>query len=384
MSSTKGKVIKCKAAVAWEIDKPLKMEEIEVAPPKAKEVRIKVIATGVCHTDLSAMRGILPFTRFPTVLGHEASGVVESVGESVTSVKEGDHVMPIFLPQCNACDTCKCPEENICQKFMAPPEAVGFLSDGTTRMTCKGKTLHHFIGCSTFSEYTTVEDCQVVKVNKDAPLDKISILSCGVTTGYGGPLKIAKVKPGSTCAVFGLGTVGLGAVMGCRIQGAKSIIGVDLNNNKKEIAMKFGVTEFLNPKDFQKPIHEVLIEKTKGGCDYTFECIGNVNVLESALYACKPAGGHSVVIGVPPEGKTVTFDPYKLLFGRLWSGCFYGGFKPLDDVPGLVEDYMAKKIMLDEFITTILPIEEVNKSFDLMIEGKGTKTVMFYNPGFKK
>lgn len=380
MSSTEGKVIKCKAAVAWAKDQPLSIEEIEVDPPKSREVRVKIRATGVCHTDVSGKRAILPFVRFPSVLGHEAAGVVESVGSAVTSFNVGDHVLAIFLPHCQQCPACKSPDQNLCEKFMVPPESVGLLFDGTTRMKCKGKTLYHFLGTSTYSEYTVIDESQVVKVDKAAPLEKISILSCGVATGYGSPIKICKVKPGSTCAVFGLGTVGLGAVMGCRVQGAKRIFGIDINKDKEEIGRTFGVTDFFNPRDHQKPIHEVLIEATKGGCDYTFECIGVPEVLQSAINACKP-GGQSAIVGVPAEGKTVTFDPYNLLYGRVWTGGFYGGFKPKNDVPGLVDDYMKKKIMLDEFISTTMPIEDVNKSFDLLLQGKIVKALLYFNSG---
>ncbi|XP_068247116.1 alcohol dehydrogenase class-3-like [Palaemon carinicauda] len=382
MATTKGQVIRCKAVVAWEKEQPLSIEEIEVEAPKAHEVRIKIIATGVCHTDISGWKGILPYTRFPAVLGHEAAGIVESVGTGVTFCKEGDHVMPIFLPQCQKCQVCKSPDKNICDKFMVPPEKVGFMSDGTTRMTCKGKKLHHFLGTSTYSEYTVVDESQVVKINKDAPLDKVCILSCGVSTGYGAPIKIAKEKPGSTCAVFGLGTVGLGAVMGCRAQGAKRIFGIDINNDKKEIAKTLGVTDFINPKELGKPIHEVLIAETNGGCDSTYECIGNPDLIKSALYACKPVGGQSIVVGVPAQGKTVTFDPYNLLYGRVWTGEFYGGFKPKDDLPGLVEDYMKKKIMLDEFITSTMAIEDIGKSIELVLQGKATKIVLYFKPNF--
>ncbi|KAK7013167.1 NAD/NADP dependent alcohol dehydrogenase, partial [Halocaridina rubra] len=368
-------VIKCRAAVAWEANKPMTIEEIEVAPPKAKEIRVKIVATGVCHSDLSALKGILPFVRFPTVLGHEASGIVESVGSEVTSVKEGDHILTSFLPQCKDCHFCKSPGTNLCMKFMKEPHEIGFMFDGTNRMSCKGKELHQFIGSSSYSEYTVLDDHHFNKVNKVAPLDKICILSCGVTTGYGGPIKTAKVTPGSTCAVFGLGTVGLGAVMGCKNSGAAKIIGVDINNDKKEISKKFGVTDFCNPNDSDKPIHEVLKEMTQGGCDYTFECIGNSAVIESALEATRVGTGQCVVIGVTPFGQKFSVDPYQLLFGRVLTGCFLGGFA-MEEVPGLVEDYMTKKVMVDEFITSTMPIEEVNKAFDILRQGKTLKTVL--------
>lgn len=378
MASTKGQVIKCKAAVAWEMGKPMTIEEIEVAPPKAKEIRIKVIATGLCHSDLSGWKGILAQRKFPCILGHEASGVVESVGEGVTSVKEGDHVLSSFLSQCHECFMCKSPDTNLCIKFVESLKANGTLADGTTRLSCKGKTIYHFISCSTFSEYTVLPDGFFTKIRKDAPMDKICLLSCGVTTGYGAPIKVTKVTPGSTCAVFGLGAVGLGAVMGCKRQGAGRIFGVDINNDKKEVAKIFGVTEFVNPNEHQKPIDQVLMEKTQQvGCDYTFECIGNLGVIQSALNASRLGEGKCVVIGAPPSGNTIAVDPMQLLFGKVLTGCFFGGLKP-SEIPALVDDYMNKKIILDELITHRLPIEDINKAFDSLSQGKTLKTVMHF------
>ncbi|XP_064087669.1 alcohol dehydrogenase class-3-like [Macrobrachium nipponense] len=378
MASTKGQVIKCKAAVAWEKSQPMTVEEIEVAPPKAKEIRIKVIAAGLCHSDLSGWKGILSQTNFPCVLGHEASGVVESVGEGITSVKEGDHVLSSFLPHCHECHLCKSPNTNLCMKLIESVGSNGTLADGTTRLSCKGKTLHHFISCSTFAEYAVLPDGFFTKIRKDAPMDKICLLSCGVTTGYGGPVKVAKVTPGSTCAVFGLGAVGLGAVMGCKRQGAGRIFGVDINNDKKEVAKLFGVTDFVNPKEHQKPIDQVLLEKTRQvGCDYAFECIGNLGVIQSALNACRLGEGQCVVIGVPAAGTTIAVDPMQLLFSKVLTGCFFGGLEP-SEVPALVDDYMKKKIMLDEFITHKLPIEDINKAFESLIQGKTLKTVLHF------
>ncbi|KAK7006071.1 hypothetical protein SK128_002648 [Halocaridina rubra] len=375
MSSTKGKVIRCRAAVAWEKNKPMTIEEVEVSPPKAKEIRVRIVASGICHSDLSALAGILPFVRFPTVLGHEGGGIVESVGSEVTSVKEGDHILTSFLAKCNECIYCKSTRTNLCIRFLKTSDELGYMHDGTTRFSCKGKELYHFVGCSTFTEYTVLDDHQFSKVNKGAPLDKICILGCGVTAGYGTPVKLAQITPGSTCAVFGLGAVGLGAVMGCKVRGAATIIGVDINNDKKTIAQKFGVTDFCNPNDSDKPIQEVLKEMTQKGCDFTFECVGNTAVIESALEAARPGTGKCVITGAPPKGQKLSIDPYQLLFGRVLTGCFLGGFT-LDEVSGLVEDYLKTKIMVDEFITLTKSFEEANEAFDILRQGKTLKIVL--------
>ncbi|XP_064088965.1 alcohol dehydrogenase class-3-like [Macrobrachium nipponense] len=375
MSSTKGQVINCKAAVAWEKEKPLSIEEIEVAPPKAGEVRIKVLATGVCHTDAYTLGGHDPEGLFPVVLGHEGGGIVESVGEGVTSVKEGDHVIPLYTPQCRECKFCKNKKTNLCQKIRAT-QGQGVMPDGTTRFTCKGKPLFHFMGCSTFSQYTVVCEISVAKVNETAPLDKVCLLGCGISTGYGAALNTAKVEPGSICAVFGLGAVGLAVAMGCRAAGASRIIGIDINSDKFEPAKQFGVTEFINPNDHAKPIQEVLVEKTDGGCDYTFECIGNVKIMRAALEACHKGWGESIIIGVAAAGQEISTRPFQLVTGRVWRGCAFGGFKSRDSVPQLVEDYMKKKIMVDEFVTFTKPLEEINEGFHLMHAGKALRTVI--------
>lgn len=375
MSSTKGQVIKCKAAVAWEKEKPLSLEDVEVAPPKAGEVRIKILATGVCHTDAYTLGGHDPEGLFPVVLGHEGGGIVESVGEGVTSVKEGDHVIPLYTPQCRECKFCKNAKTNLCQKIRTT-QGKGVMPDGTSRFTCKGKPLFHFMGCSTFSQYTVVCEISVAKVNEAAPLDKVCLLGCGISTGYGAALNTAKVEPGSICAVFGLGAVGLAVAMGCKVAGAKRVIGVDINNDKFEMGKKFGVTEFCNPNDYDRPIQEVLVEKTDGGCDYTFECIGNVNIMRSALEACHKGWGESVIIGVAASGKEISTRPFQLVTGRVWKGCAFGGWKSRDSVPKLVDDYMNKTLMVDEFVTFTKPLKEINVGFDLMHEGKALRTVV--------
>ncbi|KAK8750351.1 hypothetical protein OTU49_014786 [Cherax quadricarinatus] len=346
MTDTKGQVIKCKAAVAWEKEKPLTIEDVEVAPPKAGEVRIKVLASGVCHTDAYTLDGHDPEGIFPVILGHEGGGIVESVGEGVTSVKEGDHVIPLYIPQCRECKFCKSPKTNLCSKIR-DTQGKGVMPDGTTRFTCKGKEIYHFMGCSTFSQYTVVAE-----------------------------ISVAKVEPGSVCAIFGLGAVGLAVAMGCRERGAKRIIGIDLNPNKFEIAKPFGCTEFLNPNDHSKPIQEVLINMTDGGCDYTFECIGNVNVMRAALEACHKGWGQSVIIGVAAAGKEISTRPFQLVTGRVWKGTAFGGWKSRDSVPVLVEDYMNKKIMIDEFITYTKPLDEINTAFELMHQGKALRSVV--------
>uniref|UniRef100_A0A672QPK3 S-(hydroxymethyl)glutathione dehydrogenase n=1 Tax=Sinocyclocheilus grahami TaxID=75366 RepID=A0A672QPK3_SINGR len=366
---TTGKVIKCKAAVAWEAGKPLSIEEVEVAPPKAHEVRVKIHATGVCHTDAYTLSGSDPEGLFPVILGHEGAGTVESVGEGVTKIEPGDTVIPLYVPQCGECKFCKNPKTNLCQKIRVT-QGQGLMPDKTSRFTCKGKQLFHFMGTSTFSEYTVVAEISLAKVDENAPLDKVCLLGCGISTGYGAAINTAKVEAGSTCAVFGLGAVGLAVIMGCKSVGATRIIGIDINPDKFEIAKKFGATEFVNPKDHSKPIQEVLVELTDGGVDYSFECIGNVGIMRAALEACHKGWGTSVIIGVAGAGQEISTRPFQLVTGRTWKGTAFGGWKSLESVPKLVNDYMNKKLMVDEFVTHTLPFAQINEAFDLMHAGK--------------
>ncbi|KDR14152.1 alcohol dehydrogenase class-3 [Zootermopsis nevadensis] len=375
MSSTAGKVISCRAAVAWEENKPLSIETIEVAPPKAGEVRIQILSTGVCHTDAYTLDGLDPEGAFPCVLGHEGGGIVESVGEGVTAVKSGDHVIPLYIPQCGDCKFCKSPKTNLCGKIRTT-QGQGLMPDGTTRFTCKGKSLYHFMGCSTFSEYTVVAEISIAKISDTAPLDKVCLLGCGVPTGYGAALNTAKVEAGSNCAIWGLGAVGLAVAMGCRTAGAKRIIGIDVNPAKFETAKKFGCTEFVNPKDHEKPIQQVMTELTDGGLDYTFECVGNVGTMRAALESCHKGWGMSVIVGVAGSGQEISTRPFQLVTGRTWKGTAFGGWKSRDSVPKLVEEYLNKKIMLDEFVTHNMPFENINEAFDLMHSGKSIRTVV--------
>ncbi|KAI1238525.1 hypothetical protein IHE44_0013259, partial [Lamprotornis superbus] len=362
-------VIKCKAAVAWEAGKPLSIEEVEVAPPKAHEVRIKIVATAVCHTDAYTLSGADPEGCFPVILGHEGAGIVESVGEGVTKVKKGDTVIPLYIPQCGECKFCKNPKTNLCQKIRIT-QGKGVMPDGTSRFTCKGKQIYHFMGTSTFSEYTVVADISVAKIDAAAPLDKVCLLGCGISTGYGAAVNTAKVEPGSTCAVFGLGGVGLAVIMGCKIAGASRIIGIDINKDKYAKAKEFGATECISPQDSKKPIQEVLVEMTDGGVDYSFECIGNVGVMRAALEACHKGWGVSVIVGVAASGQEISTRPFQLVTGRTWKGTAFGGWKSVDNVPKLVTEYMSKKIKVDEFVTHTLPFDKINEAFELMHSGK--------------
>ncbi|GJQ82022.1 ADH5 [Trypoxylus dichotomus] len=373
--STQGQVIKCKAAVAWGPKEELSFEEVEVAPPKAHEVRIKILYTAVCHTDAYTLSGQDPEGIFPVILGHEGAGVVESIGEGVTNVKPGDHVIPLYIPQCGECKFCKSPKTNLCQKIRVS-QGKGVMPDGTSRFTCKGKSVAHFMGCSTFSEYTVVCDISVAKINNAAPLDKVCLLGCGVPTGYGAALNTAKVEPGSTCAVFGLGAVGLAVAMGCKVAGASRIIGIDINPAKFEVAKQFGATEFVNPKEYEKPIQEVLVELTDGGLDYTFECIGNVQIMRAALEACHKGWGVSTIVGVAGAGQEISTRPFQLVTGRVWKGTAFGGWKSRDSVPDMVENYLQKKLMLDEFVTQNLEFPQLNEAFELMHAGKSIRSVL--------
>uniref|UniRef100_A0A3Q3VSA3 Enoyl reductase (ER) domain-containing protein n=1 Tax=Mola mola TaxID=94237 RepID=A0A3Q3VSA3_MOLML len=354
-------VIKCKAAVAWEPNKPLVIEEIEVAPPEANEIRIKIVATALCHTDLYHLLESMQPQGFPTVLGHEGAGIVESVGPGVSEYQQGDKVIPLFISQCRQCHFCKSPRSNQSRHdAMAPP---------TSRFTCKGKELLQFVGTSTFSEYTVVNEMAVAKIDPMAPLDKVCLLGCGICTGYGAAVNTAKVEPGSTCAVFGLGAVGMAAVMGCKAAGAKRIIGIDINPEKFEKAKVFGATDFVNPKDHDKPISQVLIEMTKWGVDFSLECVGNVSVMRSALESCVQGYGVSVIVGWT-DLRDIAIRPNQLISGRTWKGSTFGGFKGRDAVPQMVKVYMDKKLMLDEFITHHMTLDQINDAIELMKQSK--------------
>lgn len=316
-TDTVGKVIKCRAAVAWEAKKPLTIETVEVAPPKAHEVRIKITATGVCHTDAYSLGGSDAEGVFPVILGHEGAGIVESIGEGVTKFKPGDHVIPLYIPQCGECEYCKHPKTNLCQKVRIT-QGKGVMTDETSRFTCKGKPIYHFMGTSTFSEYTVVNDINLAKINDKAPLNKVCLLGCGIPTGYGAAINTAKVEPGSVCGIWGLGAVGLAVAMGCKAAGASKIYGIDINPAKFEVGKKFGVTDFVNPNDHKDtPIQNVLVDMTNGGFDFTFECIGNVNTMRSALEACHKGWGTSTIIGVAASGQEISTKPFQLVTGRL-------------------------------------------------------------------
>ncbi|ERE87169.1 alcohol dehydrogenase class 4 mu/sigma chain [Cricetulus griseus] len=361
------RVIKCKAAVLWGMNQPFSIEEIEVAPPKAKEVRVKVLATGICRTDDHVIKGAM-VSKFPVILGHEAVGVVESVGEGVTTVRPGDKVIPLFLPQCRECNACCNPEGNLC--IRSDLTGRGVLADGTTRFMCKGKPVQHFMNTSTFTEYTVLDESSVAKIDGAAAPEKACLIGCGFSTGYGAAVKTAKVTPGSTCVVFGLGGVGLSVIMGCKAAGASRIIGIDINKDKFQKALAVGATECINPKDFTKPISEVLSDMTGNTVQYTFEVIGRLETMVDALSSCHMNYGTSVVVGAPPSAKTLTYDPMLLFTGRTWKGCVFGGWKSRDDVPKLVTELLEEKFDLDQLITHVLPFESIKEGFELLYSGQ--------------
>lgn len=368
------KPISCRAAVAWEPGKPLVIETVEVAPPKFGEVRIKMVATGVCHSDDNVLAGRSEDV-FPAVLGHEGSAIVESVGEKVTMVEPGDHVIPVFSNRCEECSFCKNPKTNMCRRR---PPLKGVMLDGTTRSTCRGKPLYQLFRLGTFSEYAVVPEASVAKVAKDVPLDKACLLGCGVSTGYGAAVNTAKVEPGSTVAVWGLGGVGLAAVMGCKAAGAARIIGIDINSDKFAIAKQFGCTECLNPKDYDKPIPQVLSEMIEGGLDYTFECAGNVQTMRDAIEASNVAWGMTVLVGVAGKTEEMSINPRQFLFGKSVKGSIFGGYKGRECIPRLSAEYMAGKLKLDEFISHTMPLDKINDAFDLMHAGKSVRSVIIF------
>ncbi|KAG5684813.1 hypothetical protein PVAND_014026 [Polypedilum vanderplanki] len=376
---TEGKVISCRAAVAWEANKPLSIEEIQVQPPKSGEVRVKIFATGVCHTDAYTLSGIDPEGLFPSILGHEGAGIVESVGEGVTNFKAGDHVIPLYTPQCKECQYCKSKKTNLCQKIRLT-QGKGVMPDGTSRFTCKDKQLYHFMGCSTFSEYTVVSQISLCKVAESAPLEKICLLGCGIPTGYGAAVNTAGVEEGSVVAIWGLGAVGLAVIAGCKDLKAKTIIGIDINESKFEIAKSFGVTDFVNPKKLPegKTIQEYLFDNFDGGPDYTFECIGNVQTMRQALESAHKGWGVSVIIGVAGAGQEISTRPFQLVTGRVWKGTAFGGYKSVESIPKLVDRYLAGNFKIDEFITHNVNLDKINEAFDLMHEGKSIRTIVHF------
>jgi S-(hydroxymethyl)glutathione dehydrogenase/alcohol dehydrogenase len=370
-------MIKSRAAVAWEAKRPLEIEEVEVAGPRAGEVLVRIVATGVCHTDAYTLSGRDPEGIFPAILGHEGGGIVEEVGPGVTSVAPGDHVIPLYTPECGECKFCRSGKTNLCQAIRAT-QGKGLMPDGTTRFSSRGREIFHYMGTSTFSEYTVLPEIAVAKIRKEAPLEKVCLLGCGVTTGIGAVLNTAKVEPGATVAIFGLGGIGLSAVIGAVMARASRIIGIDVNPSKFEIAKQLGATDCINPRDYDRPIQEVLVELTDGGVDYSFECIGNVQVMRAALECCHKGWGESVIIGVAGAGEEISTRPFQLVTGRVWRGSAFGGVRGRSELPGYVERYMNGEFDLDTFITHTMGLEEINTAFDLMHEGRSIRSVILY------
>jgi S-(hydroxymethyl)glutathione dehydrogenase/alcohol dehydrogenase len=371
-------IIKSKAAVAWGPNQALSIEEVDVMPPKAGEVRIRVVASGVCHTDAFTLSGDDPEGIFPVILGHEGGGIVESIGEGVTSVQVGDHVIPLYTPECGECKFCTSGKTNLCQKIRET-QGKGLMPDGTSRFFKDGQPIFHYMGCSTFSEYTVLPEISLAKVNKDAPLEEVCLLGCGVTTGMGAVMNTAKVEEGATVAIFGMGGIGLSAIIGATMAKAGRIIVIDINESKFELARKLGATDCINPNDYDKPIQDVIVELTDGGVDYSFECIGNVNVMRSALECCHKGWGESVIIGVAGAGQEISTRPFQLVTGRVWRGSAFGGVKGRSELPGIVDRYMRGEFKLDDFITHTMGLEDINEAFVLMHEGKSIRSVIHFD-----
>jgi S-(hydroxymethyl)glutathione dehydrogenase / alcohol dehydrogenase len=368
-------MMKVKAAVAWEANSPLVIEEVDLEGPKKGEVLIKVIASGVCHTDAYTLSGADPEGIFPVILGHEGGGIVVEIGEGVTTLKKGDHVIPLYTPECRECKFCLSGKTNLCQRIRET-QGKGLMPDGTTRFSKNGKPIFHYMGTSTFAEYTVVPEISLAKINKEAPLDKVCLLGCGVTTGIGAVLNTAKVTEGSTVAVFGLGGIGLSVIQGAKMAKASRIIAVDINDDKFVMAKKFGATDFINPKKETKTIQQTIIDLTEGGVDFSFECVGNVDLMRAALECCHKGWGESIIIGVAAAGKEISTRPFQLVTGRVWKGSAFGGVKGRTELPGYVDRYMSGEINLDDLVTFTMPLEKINDAFTYMHEGKSIRTVI--------
>jgi len=369
--------MKARAAVAWEAKRPLEIEELDIEGPKEGEVLLKVVASGVCHTDAFTLSGEDPEGAFPAVLGHEGGCEVVECGANVTTLKPGDHVIPLYIPECGNCEYCHSPKTNLCQSI-ADTVWTGFMPDHTRRFSHKGKPIYHYMGCSTFAEYTVVPEIALAKINKAAPLEKVCLLGCGVTTGIGAVVNTAKVEPGSTVAVFGLGGIGLSVVQGAIMAKAERIIAIDTNPDKFAMAKALGATDFINPATLSTSVTEAIVEMTNGGVDYSFECIGNVDVMREALECCHMGWGTSTIIGVAGAGKEISTRPFQLVTGRTWKGTAFGGVKGRTELPGYVDRYMTGEINLNDLVTFEMPLEDINKAFDYMHEGKSIRSVIVF------
>lgn len=369
--------MKARAAVAWEARKPLSIEDVDVDGPREGEVLLQVVASGICHTDAFTLSGDDPEGAFPCILGHEGGCIVVECGPGVKTLKPGDHVIPLYIPECGHCEYCASPKTNLCQSI-ASTVWTGTMPDGTRRFSKNGKPIFHYMGCSTFAEYTVVPEIALAKINPAAPLDKVCLLGCGVTTGIGAVLNTAKVEPGSTVAVFGLGGIGLSCIQGAVMAQAGRILAIDINPDKFEMAKALGATDFINPRELDGSLVETIRELTKGGVDYSFECIGSVNVMRDALECTHMGWGVSTVIGVAGAGQEICTRPFNLVVGRTWKGTAFGGVKGRSQLPGYVDDYMAGKIELDKLVTHTMPLEDINRAFDLMHEGKSIRSVIIF------
>jgi S-(hydroxymethyl)glutathione dehydrogenase/alcohol dehydrogenase len=366
-----------KAAVAWDAGKPLSIETVHLEGPQTGEVLVEIKATGVCHTDAFTLSGADPEGLFPAILGHEGAGVVVEVGSGVKSLKVGDRVIPLYTPECRQCEYCLSRKTNLCQAIRST-QGRGVMPDGTSRFSVNSTMLHHYMGTSTFANYTVLPEIAVAKIREDAPFDKVCYIGCGVTTGIGAVIYTAKVEPGAKVIVFGLGGIGLNVIQGARMVGAEMIVGVDINPSKRALAEKFGMTHFVNPKEIEGDLVPYLIDLTKGGADYTFECIGNVNIMRQALECCHKGWGVSVIIGVAAAGQEICTRPFQLVTGRVWKGSAFGGARGRTDVPRIVDWYMEGKINIDDLITHTMPLERINDAFDLMHRGESIRSVVTF------
>jgi S-(hydroxymethyl)glutathione dehydrogenase / alcohol dehydrogenase len=373
--NTKELQMKVKAAVAWGPNQPLKIETVDLEAPKKGEVLVKIVASGVCHTDAYTLSGSDPEGIFPVILGHEGAGVVEDVGEGVTTLKKGDHVIPLYTPECGTCKFCTSGKTNLCQRIRET-QGKGLMPDGTTRFSFEGKPIFHYMGTSTFAEYTVVPEIALAKINDKAPLDKVCLLGCGVTTGIGAVLNSAKVEKDSTVAVFGIGGIGLSVIQGAKMAQARQIIAIDINNSKEEMSRIFGATDFVNPKQIEDDLVQHLVKMSDGGVDYSFECVGNVKLMRQALECCHKGWGQSVIIGVASAGEEISTRPFQLVTGRVWKGSAFGGVKGRSELPAFVDKYMAGEINIDDLVTFTMPLKDINQAFTYMKEGKSIRSVI--------